>query len=235
MYDFGNGFRINPDNLKAKPEAIIQGQKYRITILTERLVRLEYSSSFIFNDLKTELVSFRNFEVPKFEKKENDDFLEIETSYFKLSYAKETDFKASHFSPAKNLKIELKNKNFVWYYGHPEVKNYYGSNISSEVAEGRDVINRGLYSDDGVVSFEDTDNYRISDTGSIEEPIKGNRDIYVFLYDKDFGLVVQDYFTLTGLPALIPRYALGNWWCRDLPYTTDEVLKLVHEFEKRTI
>lgn len=235
MYDFGNGFRINPDNLKAKQEAIIQGQKFRITILTERLVRLEYSPSFIFNDLKTELVSNRNFSVPKFDKRENDDFLEIETAYFKLSYSKEADFKASALSPTKNLKIELKNKNFTWYYGHPEVRNYYGSNISSEIKDGKEIINRGLYSDDGVVSFDDSENYRISETGSLEEPIKGNKDIYVFLYDKDFGLCVQDYFTLTGLPTLIPRYALGNWWSRDLPYTTDEVLELVSKFEKYEI
>ena len=66
MYDFGDVFHINLEDLKSKPEAIVMGQKYRITVLSERLLRLEYSPSFTFNDLKTEFVSFRNFDVPKF-------------------------------------------------------------------------------------------------------------------------------------------------------------------------
>lgn len=235
MYDFGKNFHVNLEELKSKPEAIIQGQKFRFTILTERLIRLEYSPSFIFNDLKTELVSFRDFDVPKFEKKGDDKFLEIETDYFILSYSLEQDFKGTVFSPTKNLSIKSKGNNAVWYYGHPEAKNYFGSNISSEIKAGEKQENRGLFSLDGMVSFDDSENYRINELGSIEEPIKGNRDIYVFIYDKDFGLCVQDYFKLTGLPALIPRYALGNWWSRDLPYTQEEIIKLANKFEKYDI
>ena len=135
MYDFGNSFHINLEELKAKPEAIIQGQKFRITVLTERLIRLEYSPSFIFNDLKTELVSCRNFDVTKFEKRGDDKFLEIETDYFLLSYIRESDFKGNGLSPTKNLSIKVKDSNAVWYYGHPEAKNYFGSNrtISPQV------------------------------------------------------------------------------------------------------
>ncbi len=235
MYDFGESFHIKLDDLKSKPESIIQGQKFRITILTERLVRLEYSPSFIFNDLKTELVSFRNFNVPKFEKKEDTRFLEVETEYFKLFYSKEEPFKGSSISPTKNFKLEVKGTNNVWYYGHPEAKNYYGSNVSSEVPKGEKAENRGLFSLDGMVSFDDSENYRINELGSIEEPIKGNTDVYVFIYNKDFGMCVQDYFMLTGLPPMIPRYALGNWWSRDTRYTDNEVMDLVNHFERYDI
>ncbi len=235
MYDFGESFHINLEDLKAKPEAIIQGQKFRITILTERLVRLEYSPSFIFNDLKTELVSFRNFPVPKFEKKEDSRYLEVETEYFKLSYSKEESFKGSSISPTKNLSIKIKNTNVEWYYGHPEAKNYYGSNVSNEVPKSEKKENRGLFSLDGMVSFEDSENYRINGMGSIEQPIKGNIDIYVFIYNKDFGMCVQDYFMLTGLPPMIPRYALGNWWSRDKAYTDYEIMDLVNNFERYDI
>ncbi len=235
MYDFGKSFNINLEDLKSKKEATVVGNKFRITVLTERLLRLEYSETSNFNDLKTELVSFRNFDVPKFRITEDQNFMEIETDYFKLSYSKEQPFKGSTFSATKNLKIEVKNSEAVWYYGNPEAKNYYGSNISGEVKSKEQKENRGLFSLDGMVSFDDSDSLRINEVGSIEEPIKGNIDIYVFIYNKDFGLCVQDYFKLTGLPELIPRYALGNWWCRDLPYKTDEIAQLVYEFEKRQI
>ena len=36
MYDLGNQFKINKDNLKVNEKAIIIGQKFRIQILTER-------------------------------------------------------------------------------------------------------------------------------------------------------------------------------------------------------
>ena len=34
----------------------------------------------------------------------------------------------------------------------------------------------------------------------------------------DFGFALKDYYELTGEAPMIPRYALGVWWNRDLPY-----------------
>lgn len=235
MYDFGNSFHVNLDNLKAQTEAVILGKKYRITVLTERLVRLEYSPSFIFNDLQTELVQFRNFPIASYTKKEDENYLEIETSYFKLTYTKEEPFKGSLFNPSKNFRVEVKDSNVIWYFGHAEARNYYGNNISTEVKETEKDYNKGLFSLDGVVSLDDSKNYRINSLGSFEEPIKGNIDTYLFVYNKDFGLCIQDYFKLTGMPSLIPRYALGNWWSRNLAYTSEDILKLVNKFESEEI
>ena len=92
-----------------------------------------------------------------------------------------------------------------------------------------------LYSLDGIVSLDDSNNLRLEADGSFVDPIKNNIDMYVFIYKVDFGLCVQDYFKLTGLPALIPRYALGNWWSRDKAYTTENILKLEEKFEKLNI
>ena len=45
--------QVNP---KADTENILQGEKYRITMLTEGLVRLEYSEEGIFEDRATQSV-----------------------------------------------------------------------------------------------------------------------------------------------------------------------------------
>jgi len=235
MYDFGKNFHIDMEKLKSKPEAIIQGKKYRFTVLTERLLRLEYSPSGVFNDFGTELVSFRNFDVPKFTKKEDNNYIEIETEYFSLVYTKEEPFKGTVLSPTANLKVVLKGKNIIWHYGHPEAKNYFGSNISAEVKGNENDFNKGLYSQDGLVSIDDSSNFRINEFGGFVPAEKLGVDIYLFLYNKDFGLCATDYFKLTGMPSLIPRYALGNWWSRDKAYTSDEVLDLVNRFEKYNI
>ena len=65
MYDLGPSFHTNTMNLVSRPEAIIQGQKFRFTVLTERLIRLEYSPTGEFNNYQTELVTNRLFAVPK--------------------------------------------------------------------------------------------------------------------------------------------------------------------------
>lgn len=235
MYDFGSSFHINLENLKAKEDAIILGKKYRITVLTERLVRLEYSPSFIFNDYGTELVQFRNFDLARYTKKEDENYLEVETDYFKIVYTKEAPFKGGMFNPSKNFRVEIKNTSNTWYFGHVEARNYYGSNVSTDDKAREKDFNKGLFSLEGVVSLDDSKNYRINQLGSFESPINGNIDTYLFVYNKDFGLCIQDYFKLTGMPSLIPRYALGNWWSRNLPYTSDDISNLVEKFEKEEI
>ena len=54
-------------DLISDSEAVFLGKTYRITVLTERLLRLEYHPNGIFYDNKTEWVSFRNFPKPEFE------------------------------------------------------------------------------------------------------------------------------------------------------------------------
>ena len=56
----------NYEDAISSAAAVIRGDKYRITILSDILVRIEYSSSNKFEDRPTELVKFRKFDVPKF-------------------------------------------------------------------------------------------------------------------------------------------------------------------------
>ena len=42
---------------------IVFGDKYRITLLTEGLLRLEYSEDGVFEDRATQMVFFRDFPV----------------------------------------------------------------------------------------------------------------------------------------------------------------------------
>src|SRR5574344_103729 len=104
--------------------AIIKGAKYRITILSDILVRLEYSETGTFEDRPTELISFRRFEVPKYLKKEDDNFLVITTSYFKLEYQKNKPFWGKKLAPEENLKISLNKTDKVWFFGAAEARNF---------------------------------------------------------------------------------------------------------------
>lgn len=74
----------------ARPDCIFKGKTYRITILSDVLVRLEYNENGIFNDYPTLFAINRNFtEKPNFTVKEDDKFLNITNDYFILEYSKE--------------------------------------------------------------------------------------------------------------------------------------------------
>lgn len=220
---------------KSFDEAIIKGDHYRITILSELLIRLEFSNTGKFEDKPTELVQYRNFEVPDFTKKEDANFLVITTKYFKLEYQKNKPFWGSKLSPDEFLKVTLNNTDKIWFLGAAEARNFKGTSFSLDDTNGEVTYQKGLYSTDGYVSIDDSESLIFNEDGSLGKRVDKRIDTYLFMYRKDFGFCLRDYFKLTGKPALIPRYALGVWWNKNITYNTAEVEKLVWEFKKNGI
>ena len=42
---------------------------------------------------------------------------------------------------------------------------------------------------------------------------------------------VKTFSAVSGCQPLLPRWALGNWWSRYYPYTSDEYLALIDKFQ----
>lgn len=232
MYKLGEQFEVNYENAKAFPANIVKGNKYRFTVISERLIRIEYSDNGIFEDRPTQLALNRNFGMVDFKLKNENNILTIITKYFILTYNKEKNFEGTKFNPAANLKINLLNTDKNWYYGHPEARNYGTPGIN--LAENNKVkYKKGLYSLDGFVSIDDSKSLIIEQTGSVVErtDTSKNIDIYLFMYYKNFQGCLEDYYKLTGFPALIPRYALGNWWSRNVAYDDKSLDELIKKFE----
>ncbi len=224
--------KINTDNATSKEEAIFKGQKYRITILSELLIRFEYAEDGIFLDRPTELVINRNFDVPQMEVDEDEKFLIIDTKYFKLQYIKNRPFIGSKVAPDANLKVTLNGTDKMWYFNHPEARNFGASSISLDNSEADVKLNKGLYSTDGFATLDDSKTLIIDDDGSLIKRDAIKIDTYLFMYRRDFGLCLRDYFHLTGYPALIPRYALGIWWNKNEAYSFEDVKDLLVNFNK---
>jgi len=228
-------FQINPDNLISDSKVVFKGVNYRITILSERLIRFEYSLDGKFYDGATEIVHNRNFSVPKIKAEQDDKFLVITTKYFMIQYAKEKPFKGPSFAPDSNLKVKLVNTDKMWYYNHPEARNFKGSAFSIEDFGSETTLSNGLYSTDGFAFLDDSNSMLIDNDGFMIPNTTKRMDFYLFAYRRDFGLCLKDYFTLTGNPPLIPRYALGIWWNRDQIYSFEDTKKLVQTFNKYEI
>ena len=145
MYNLGEHFSIDLNKIKPDPLCVITGDKYRFTVLTERLIRLEFNNEGKFNDLPTMLVSNRNFKKPIFDFKENTTYLEITTSYFKLIYNKGKNYKN-----VKNFRVELLNTDRYWNYGHVEARNY---SAPLRIENGKIINTKSLYSNDGLTAM----------------------------------------------------------------------------------
>ncbi len=238
MYSLGSQFNIDYTDTRAEEKAIFKGPNYRISIITERVVRLEYSPLGQFVDEPTQLIRKRDFGFPEFRVNQDQNFIEITTRYFVLTYLKRQPFTGTKADPMKNLKITLNSRENDrkrdWYYNHPEARNMNGNMVSLDVPCANS-LKRGLYSLEGFASIDDTPNKILNQDGTFKDRSQNSIDIYVFMYDKDFKQALLDYYKMTGFPELIPRYALGNWWCRNTTYDDFKLDELIRHFEKKLI
>lgn len=235
MAQFLEHFKHRQEYGVADEKVVFKGEKYRITVLTERLLRFEYSEDGIFYDGLTENVLNRKFPIPEFTVNQDEKYLEITTKYLKLQYQKEKPFVGPKYAPDSFLKVTLLNAEKIWYFNHPEARNFKGKSMGFDVDGKNAKMYNGLYSTDGFASLDDSRTLIFDEEGFLVKRDTIRLDTYVFFYRRDFGLCLKDYFMLTGRPPLIPRYALGIWWNRDKLYNYDDLKELLFSFNKNGI
>ena len=75
-----------PSRPVADPRAVVQGDTFRITVLTDGLLRLEYAADGDFEDRASTFALHRDLPVPEFRLIETPDRLEIVTGRVHLTY-----------------------------------------------------------------------------------------------------------------------------------------------------
>ncbi|GAB2501935.1 glycoside hydrolase family 31 protein [Alkalibacterium psychrotolerans] len=225
---------MSDNQLIPQSDHIIQGDRYRFSILTEKLVRMEYSETGEFEDRATQLVQNRQLnDSVSFDVKETEDTLEIMTSTFHLFYVKE-----KVFSP-QNLHVDVKynysNYTNRWYYGQ-QVKTLKGALRTVDRVDGEAELEDSIISKYGYAALDDSDSFVFEgDEGDVNVKNHIHPDVYFFSYGRNYLEAVQDYFRLTGFPPSLPRFALGNWWSRYWKYTEESYLNLINRFEEEQI
>ena len=238
MYQLGKQFEVDYAKAKSDKRTIVQGPNYRFSVITERIIRLEFSPNGQFLDKPTQIIKKRNVGIPDFSVRQDTNVVEISTKYFALNYIKGQPFIGTKIDPMKYLKITLlsrdRDRRKDWYVGHPEARNLSGNMVSIDVNIPQQ-LEKGLYSLDGFASIDDSSSKTIEEDGTLGNPLQNHLDIYVFMYDLDFRQALFDYFKISGAPALIPRYALGNWWSRNTIYDDGAAHELIRNFERKAI
>lgn len=217
---------------QACPENMIQGEHYRITVLTKSLVRLEYSPDGIFTDAPTQTVLNRNFPQVSFEVRETPEELEIRTEYFQLNYDKK-EF-TSHGLSCYALGMPGGNRN-AWRYGAKN-ENLKGTARTLDNVNGACELEDGILSLwCGCVALDDSRTLTLREDGWVEPRKKGIQDLYLFAYGHRYLEALKDFYHLCGETPMLPRFALGNWWSRYYKYTEESYMELMERFDQEQI
>ena len=220
----------------AVKDNVVQGKCYRITMLTEGMVRLEYDKDGIFEDRATQFAFFRDFPKTDFRVLRTEDGIEIHTSRIHLRY-NEKEFSSSGLSI--QVKGNLSAYHSIWHYGenkHPDfMPKLEGTARTLDEANGAIPLESGIISTTGFSVIDDSRSQILLEDGWVAPRKKDISDLYFFGYGHDYKEALKDFYYLSGNTPMLPRFALGNWWSRYYKYTEDSYMELMERFDKENL
>ena len=198
---FKDTFAWNTDS-KTPEEFTIIRNKVRLSIITDRLLRVEIDKKGAYTDEPTQSIICRNFATPQFKVVEDGDILIIITTKTIFKYdTKNQKMLGISVRGGKNL-TEFKSGNLK------------GTYRTLDMTTGPIELGDGIMSKNGVAVYDDTKSLILNPDGTIGERAKTVKDEYYFAYGNDYRGCLKDFFSLSGQVPLVPRYSLGNWWSR---------------------
>ena len=215
----------------SRRENVIQGKKYRITMLTEGLVRLEYSEEGNFEDRPTQTVLNRDFPSCTYTVKETEEEIQVFTKRIHLIYNKK---EFASYGLSIQVLGNLSNYHSIWHYGE-EPEDLGGTARTLDRVDGACPLEHGLMSRFGFSVMDDSCSLVLTEDGWVESRRKGIKDIYFWGYGHDYFQCLNDFYYLCGKTPMLPRYALGNWWSRYYEYTEDSYKELMERFEEEGV
>ncbi|GGO97750.1 TIM-barrel domain-containing protein [Actinomyces gaoshouyii] len=233
-----------PRMAPARPDAAVTAGSARFTVITDRLIRMEYSPDGAFTDAATQLVLSRDLgPTPTFRVVRGDDRLEILTEHLHLAYQPSRGFSRSGLSVSLRTAV-LNLHGGTWHHGdawdpHESYPtNLGGTRRTLDEADGRVDLGTGLLSTNGISVIDDSGSLLLQKDQWVRprpgagpvDGAPGGEDLYLFGYGQDYRGALRDFFALTGPTPLVPRALLGNWWSRYHPYSEEEYLALMDRF-----
>lgn len=226
---FEERFRFSTAPL-ARKENTVSGRCFRFTLITDRLIRLEYSDKGCFADDASQTVFFRDLGQVDFSVVRQERHLYVSTEKLTLCYEEGKPFSEN------TLSIRLREEPAsTWHYGE-DFEDLGGTARTLDRTDGSVPLGRGVCSRFGFSVIDDSDTMLLGEDGWVKvRRDLAATDVYFFGYGYDYVGAVRDFMRLTGTPPMLPAYALGNWWSRYHKYTQDEYIHLMERFKAEDI
>lgn len=208
---------------KTDENLVIAKNNVRLSLLTERLLRVEVDPERKFIDAPTQTVVNRNFCKPQIRSLEDGDIIIIMTTKTIFRYDTKNE---------KMIGISLKGGKNLTEFNSGNLKGTYRT---LDQTKGAIPLGDGLMSTNGVAVVDDSLSLTINPDGTLSERKGSLKDEYYFAYNHDYRACLKDFFSLCGEVPLVPRFCLGNWWSRYKAYTQQEYIDLMNKFIEKEI
>ncbi|HSH02798.1 MAG TPA: TIM-barrel domain-containing protein [Anaerolineae bacterium] len=214
------------------PDAIVTTTGARFTILTSRLIRLEFDPDEHFEDRASQAFWYRRQPVPRFTSEEQDGVLYIHTEHLQIRYRPGSDP-----TDPQNFNILITELGLTWHLNLPNDQNLLGTTRTLDGEKGHTPLEQGLVSRAGWTLVDDTNSLVFENNGWLapRQASLGYRDLYFFGHGHAYKQCLKEYTKISGPVPLIPRWILGNWWSRYWAYTQDELTNLMRDFRAHHI
>jgi len=224
----------------AKSDAIVISGQARFTVLTPRVIRMEWAEDGVFEDHASLAFVNRNLPVPKYKTRTKKGWFQITTNDLTLKY----EVGSGKFNSG-NLQISFKvdGEQKQWKPGQQNTGNLFGTIRTLDGFDGEIMqwstkkpieLQPGILSTEGWVLVDDSER-PIFDNSDwpwvLPRSEKDLQDYYFFGYGFDYKTALKDFTAIAGKIALPPKFAFGPWWSRYWEYTDLEFRELVDEFE----
>lgn len=243
------------DDSAADPTAIVTLDHARFTILTSRLIRMEWDATGKFEDHASLVFINRRLPVPKFATKVTSagtsKLLTVDTGDLKLTYSISSAGDGRFTAENLSVTFNLDGKPVIWKPGTPDTGNLEGTTRTLDGALGsqtREPIGPGLLSRDGWVVVDDSERPLFDSTDFsfskgedspwpwvMQRPPGEHQDWYFFGYGHEYKRALGDYVKVAGRIPLPPLFAFGAWWSRYWAYTDQELDDLVKGFHQNSV
>ena len=214
-----------------RPENTIQGEKYRFTLLTPRLIRLEYSEKGTFEDRPSQSIFNRTFQPVPYRLIQKEEGFELFTDKMQVIYDGKRFTKNGLVIYGQGGLFPHGN---IWRYG-VDGHNLKGTARTLDETDGACELQDGILSLEGNACIDDSKSLLLTEDGWIEPRTEDVEDLYVFMYGTDYADALYDFYELTGKTPMLPRYALGNWWSRYYTYTEQSYYDLMNRFSEENV
>lgn len=215
---------IAKTNGRSRSDNQIVGDGFRITVITTQLFRVEKSKNNTFEDSATQSVWYRDLGPVKFEVTEDKKHLSVTTEKLEIIFKKSS-------KKAVQIKFSETKKSVCVNNRH----NLKGTRRTLDFTFGPASLDAGMISKNGVAVYNDSRTLIIGADGEIKARENKEEDLYIFAYGKEYRQCIRDFYLITGLVPLVPRFALGVWWSRYRAYTQREYIELMQKFDDEDI
>ncbi len=242
----------DPDTPQASSGIITSGRA-RFTVLTPRMIRIQWSTRQNFEDRPTFAVINRQLPVPAYTTREENGYLYIETDELTLRYKVGSTISPLMKSP-NNLCItmQLGGRDVLWYPGKEDALNLKGTRRTLDGGSGdnyRNDLEDGIISRSGWAVIDESPKTKRGDGSTtfafegqvdgidwLAEPVDKNAyDWYFMGYGHDYKGAIGDYIQIAGRQPMPPLYALGYWYSKYQRYSQQDFINLTNEMRRNEI